>query len=59
VIPERRRCGIGSALLLTLHGKLGQLDVVRTDVLGSDPSLLAFLRARGYALVGAQFTRHR
>ena len=57
VIPERRRRGIGSALLLSLQARLAQLDVARIDVLGSDPSLLPFLAARNYAVTGAQFTR--
>ena len=59
VLPERRRRGIGSALLLTLQGRLTQLEVRRIDVLGADPSLLPFMQARGYALTGAQFTGGR
>lgn len=57
VVPERRRRGIGSALLLTLHARLAQLEVARIDVLGSDPTFLPFLKARNYAVTGAQFTR--
>lgn len=57
VVPERRRHRIGSALLLTLHGKLAQLDVIRVDLLGAEASLVPFMQARGYALTGAQFSR--
>lgn len=56
VVPERRRLGIGSALLITLHGRLAQLETVRIDVVGA-PSLDAFLRVRGYARSGACFSR--
>jgi len=59
VIPERRRRGIGSALLATLHARLAQLDVRRFDVLGSDQTLVPFMRARGYELTGGVFTRRR
>lgn len=59
VLPERRRRGIGSALLATLHGRLAQLDVKRIDILGSDASLVPFARSLGYELTGAQFTRRR
>jgi GNAT superfamily N-acetyltransferase len=57
VVPDRRRRGIGSALLLTLHGKLTQLDVARVDLVGAEASLLPFMHARGYTLAGAQFSR--
>jgi GNAT superfamily N-acetyltransferase len=57
VLPERRRSGIGSALLLTLQGRLKPLEVTRIDVVcGADPTLFAFLQARGYTLSGASFT---
>jgi GNAT superfamily N-acetyltransferase len=57
VLPERRRHGIGSALLLTLHDRLKPLDVKRVDaVCGADPSLLGFFHARGYTLSSAAFT---
>jgi GNAT superfamily N-acetyltransferase len=57
VAPERRRRGIGTAMLLTVSARLAQLEVVRIDVLGSDPSLLPFLQARNYGVTGVQFTR--
>jgi GNAT superfamily N-acetyltransferase len=57
VLPERRRHGIGSALLVTLQGRLDALDVTRIEaVVGADPSLLGFFEARGYRLNGAAFT---
>jgi len=57
VTPELRRRGIGSALLLTLHGRLKALDVTRIEaVCGTDPSLLGFFEARGYRLNSASFT---
>ena len=50
VAEERRRRGIGSALLATLHGRLGQLEVRRVEAaLPGDPGLRAFFAARGYA----------
>jgi GNAT superfamily N-acetyltransferase len=50
VVPERRRRGIGSALLATLHGKLDQLEVARVEAtIPRDPALRAFFAARGYA----------
>jgi GNAT superfamily N-acetyltransferase len=58
VLPERRRRGIGSALLLTLEARLAQLEVKRIDVAGGEPHL-AFMQARGYAVSGAVFTRRR
>ncbi len=59
VLPERRRRGIGSALLATLHGRLAQLDVRRVDLLGNDQTLVPFMRARGYELTAAGFTRRQ
>jgi GNAT superfamily N-acetyltransferase len=57
VLPERRRHGIGSALLVTLQGRLKTLDVTRLEaVCGADPSLLGFFEARGYRLSSAAFT---
>jgi GNAT superfamily N-acetyltransferase len=57
VPPERRRHGIGSALLVTLQGRLKSLDVTRIEaVCGTDPSLLGFFEARGYRLNNASFT---
>jgi GNAT superfamily N-acetyltransferase len=53
VLPERRRRGIGSALLATLHGRLDQLDVTRVEAsLPNDPALRSFFSARGYADAG-------
>jgi len=49
VAPERRRRGIGSALLATLHGRLDQLEVKRVEAAIPDsPALLGFFSARGY-----------
>ncbi len=57
VLPERRRHGIGSALLVTLQGRLEALEVARVEaVCGADPSLLGFFEARGYRLNSASFT---
>jgi GNAT superfamily N-acetyltransferase len=57
VLPERRRHGIGSALLVTLQGRLEALEVKRVEaVCGADPSLLGFFEARGYKLNSAAFT---
>jgi len=54
---ERRRHGIGSALIVTLQGRLAQLEVERVEaVCGADPSLLDFFEARGYRLNSAAFT---
>jgi GNAT superfamily N-acetyltransferase len=54
VAPERRRRGIGSALLATLHGRLDQLEVTAVETsFGPDPALGAFFQARGYALARA------
>jgi GNAT superfamily N-acetyltransferase len=50
VVPERRRHGIGSALLATLHGRLDQLEVTRVEAtLPEDEALTGFFAARGYA----------
>ena len=50
VVEDRRRCGIGSALLATLHGRLDQLEVARVEAaIPGDPGLRAFFSARGYA----------
>jgi GNAT superfamily N-acetyltransferase len=57
VPQERRRHGVGSALLVTLQGRLKALDVKRIEaVCGADPSLLGFFEARGYRLNSASFT---
>lgn len=57
VLPERRGNGVGSALLVTLQGRLAQLDVKRIEaVVGPDEGLLGFFEARGYKLTGAAFT---
>ena len=50
VVPDRRRRGIGSALLATLHGRLDQLGVGRIEAaIPADAALHAFFAARGYA----------
>ena len=50
VVEDRRRRGIGSAVLATLHGRLDQLGVNRVEAaIPSDPALRAFFSARGYA----------
>jgi len=50
VVPDRRRRGIGSALLATLHGRLAQLEITRIEAsLPDDPAPRAFFMARGYA----------
>ena len=49
VAPDRRRRGIGSALLATLHARLDQLEVKRVEAaIPGDPALRAFFSARGY-----------
>jgi len=54
VVPDRRRLGIGSALLATLHGRLEQLDVTRVEAsLPDDTALRAFFAARSYTDIGA------
>ncbi|HZW54603.1 MAG TPA: GNAT family N-acetyltransferase [Candidatus Elarobacter sp.] len=50
VAEDRRRRGIGSALLATLHGRLDQLGVTAVEAaIPNDPALRAFFSARGYA----------
>src|SRR5271165_2302474 len=57
VRAELRRRGVGSALLLTLQGRLGQLDVKRIEAVGGgDPALRPFFEARGYRAGGLAFT---
>ena len=54
VVDGRRRRGIGSALLATLHGKLDQLEVTRVEAtFANDPALHGFFAARGYAVRAA------
>jgi GNAT superfamily N-acetyltransferase len=53
VVPDRRRRGIGTALIATLHGRLDQLDVTRVEAsLPNDPALRSFFSARGYTDIG-------
>ena len=53
VVPDRRRRGIGSALLATLHARLDQLDVTRVEAaLPNKPALTSFFIARGYTEAG-------
>jgi GNAT superfamily N-acetyltransferase len=53
VVPDRRRRGIGSALIATLHARLDQLDVTRVEAsLPNDPAVKSFFSARGYADAG-------
>jgi GNAT superfamily N-acetyltransferase len=60
VVPEHRRRGLGSALLVTLEARLAQLEVVRIDALGGgDPALRPFFEARGYRSGGTIFTHRR
>ena len=61
VADDRRRRGIGSALLATLHGRLDQLDVTRVEAsVPDDAGLRAFFSARGYAGLNAtRFTLDR
>ena len=54
VAEERRRRGIGSALLATLHGRLDQLEVRRVEAtLPDDPALRGFFAARHYVVAPA------
>jgi GNAT superfamily N-acetyltransferase len=49
VAEERRRHGIGTALLATLHGRLDQLGVTRLEAwTPDDEALRGFFSARGY-----------
>jgi GNAT superfamily N-acetyltransferase len=49
VTEERRRRGIGTALLATLHARLDQLAVTRVEAsIPHDEALRAFFAARGY-----------
>ena len=49
VAADRRRRGVGSALLATLHGRLEQLGVTQIDaVLPADGALRAFFAQRAY-----------
>jgi GNAT superfamily N-acetyltransferase len=61
VAEERRRRGIGTALLATLHGRLDQLGVTQVEAaLPAAPALLGFFSARGYeASPGARVTLTR
>jgi GNAT superfamily N-acetyltransferase len=53
VAEERRRRGIGSALIATLHGRLDQLGIARIETgIPDDSALRLFLHARGYTDVG-------
>ncbi|MEA2787543.1 MAG: hypothetical protein QOF71_3647 [Candidatus Eremiobacteraeota bacterium] len=53
VAPDRRRRGIGTALLATLHGRLDQLGVTRVEAsLPSDHALQSFFSTRGYTDLG-------
>jgi GNAT superfamily N-acetyltransferase len=60
VVPQHRRRGLASALLVTLEARLAQLEVVRVDALGGgDPALRPFFEARGYRSGGTIFTHRR
>jgi GNAT superfamily N-acetyltransferase len=49
VAEDRRRRGLGSVLLATLHGRLDQLEVTRIEAaVPDDPALRGFFSARGY-----------
>lgn len=53
VAPDRRRRGIGSALVVTLQARLDQLAVVRIVApIPDDASLRGFFDARGYVDAG-------
>ena len=50
VAPDRRRRGIGTALLVTLHGRLDQLGVTRMEAtIAPDEALQAFFASLHYA----------
>ena len=50
VAPDRRRRGIGTALLVTLHGRLDQLGVTRIEAtIPPDEALQAFFASLDYA----------
>ena len=60
VVPEYRRRGLASAVLVTLEARLARLDVQRLDAIGGgDPALGPFLEARGYRKDGTIFTHRR
>jgi GNAT superfamily N-acetyltransferase len=59
VLPQRRRLGIGSALLVTLGARLEQLGASRIEAVGVDPALLPFFHARAYRASGVTFTSGR
>ena len=60
VVPDKRRRGIGSALLATLNGRLAHLEVKRIDVItGDDLTVIPFFAARGYRATGIVFTHRR
>jgi GNAT superfamily N-acetyltransferase len=53
VAEDRRRRGIGSALLATLQGRLAHLEVTRFQAaIPDDPALRGFFTARGYEDAG-------
>ncbi len=57
VLPEMRRRGLASALLVTLEGRLAHLEVRRiVAVGGKDPAMRPFFEARGYRHDGTLFT---
>lgn len=51
VAPDRRRHGIGSALVATLHARLGQLGAVSIEasIPAGSAALRGFFAARGYS----------
>ena len=50
VAPDRRRRGIGTALLATLHGRLDQLEVTQIEAtVPLDEALRAFFASLDYA----------
>jgi GNAT superfamily N-acetyltransferase len=58
VAPDRRRRGIGSALVVTLQGRLDHLDVRRVAAaIPEDAGLLGFFAARGYTDAGGTRVR--